>query len=385
MSQAQKGAPRSRQKRVAKKQRGPAPAARPPRSTRQRSRRTSRGGVLSPEATRALALSSPCELAKLVAQKRANLQDARDPHSATNSTVQIIRGVFQRNCDTAGNGAMLLSPTLLKGINTFGDVIANDSWENLPGAAAAATASSKYRVISSQFNLTCNASMTNNGGSAYFAGLNAGMGQVDYRFSSQNQISDRTNSMRSLIDDLPTGSYCAFPVKEPCTVVIARQSNDALVRFSGASSSINLTSNGDAYQAPLQGADTIIGTESSPVAMDLRVQDLHPVVALAITGAPSLPYQIENCMIVEIVPATTLMGCTPGGGASAAGASAILNKFTSSVSSSTIISAEHGVERGVEMGLTALSYAGVPGAQAAAGGLHVAQALFDRVTHHKPL
>lgn len=342
---------------------------------------------MTPATCRALALSSPCTFADAVDNGRAVLMHSRDPSSAANTTVQLIKGVAQFQCDADGNAAVLVYPILVGGLLTLGANSGADSWGSIPGASATAGVTARYRVIAMEADYSCMASNMLNAGSMYAACLDPGMGEVDYRSEALNTLASRTTALRNFIDDRPRGSYAAQAAKDTTKIVFSRQSAEAIrTPFVGG---LNVTpvvvsTSGDAFKFPAAWASNLLWGQQTPVVMNLRVADLEPTGAFVIQGAAAnMPFQIQTCMLVELVPASTVMSTNPGLAAGAAGLSGVVNKIASNVTIGGVEKAEHYAERGLEGALTLAGYAGVPGASAGAGLLHVGQSGLESFEHSR--
>lgn len=335
---------------------------------------------MTPATCRALALSSPCAFADAVDAGRAVLQHARDASTAASTTVQLIRGVYQAKCDNLGNYGSLIAPMLGNGVCVFGTgAESTDQYFTLPGASGAMQMTSSYRVISCEIDISCNASAMNDGGNAYIGGLDPALAQGDYRSYALTTRATRVDALRALIDDRPKGTYSAFPVKANNKIVISR-TNAAGWYATGDNTVHWVSHDGDSFIDPNMLGDTIWALQAQPKVKNFRAQDLFPVCGVAITGAPDLPFQIQVCLLIEVVPNTPMLSTTPGGAASAAGVRAIGTKIAANLPSGrTIENVEAGAEKVLEYGATALGMAGVPGASAAAEALHVGQAGINRL------
>lgn len=354
-----------------------------PKGGRQqrRARQPARPVMMSPESARRLALSSPCEFIEAVTAGRALINYARDPSTSLSTAVNMIKGVAQFTCDANGDAAVLISPNLTDGIVVLGATAAADVWASLPGAAAAASITARYRPLALEVDYTCMSSNMLNAGSSYMAGLDVSCGTVDYRVESGATLAGRVANLRSYIDDRPRGTYSADAAKEKNRAVVTRQNASATVTVGGVNSV--LCALGESYVFPSQGAQGILYSISSPTTMTVRGMDLGPVIALVISGAAAnMPFQLQTCLLVEYVPSSTVISTTPGAASAAAGFLGVGSKIAANVpSASTLERFEHGAERFAEYGLTAAGYAGVPGASAAAGGLHLAQSGLERFEH----
>lgn len=365
----------TKNQRPAQRQRAPLRRQRAPRANASR---------MTPAQCRALALSSPCAFSAAVDAGRAVLQHARDSSTSPNTTVQLIKGVAQYQCDANGNAALLIAPLLQGGIERFGATVAADTFDNLPGAAAASGVAARYRTISMEVDYKCMASYMNNAGSLYLGSLDPGMGYTDYRSQGAADLATRVANLRNIIDDRPKGSYTAQAAKDDAKLVLARQDAISVLSPSGGGAAIPTVCNGDAFIFPTMAAGNILFGSVAPITIDVRNQDLCPVAALAITGATaSMPYQIEVCLLVEIVPASTVMSTTPGGAAGVAGFAGITGKIASTFTVAGIERAESVGERILEGGLTVAGYAGVPGASAGAAALHAGQSALVSFEHSR--
>lgn len=361
-------------------------------------RRNRRGGrprqrvaaPMNPSMCRALALSSPCDFKAAVDAGKAVLLHARDPSSAGNSTVQIIEGVAQFQADLNGDAAVILYPSLVDGIVQLGANAAADQWSNLPGALAASGSAAWYRVISMAIRYTCMASYMGNAGSLYCAALDPSLGQVDPRNEAGIALAARVKHLRDIIDDRPKGSYSAGAAKDQTQAVIARTGFTAVVLPTIGGAYPNLVSSiGDAFRPGLTSARGIWFPVTLPpaaggAAANIRYADVNPCAALAISGAAaSMPFQIEVCAVVEVIPATTIMGVVPGGAAGTGGALGALSKLAHLDSVQSAERLEEGAERVAESGLRIAGDLGVPGVGAAATALHAGQAGVRALEHSR--